>query len=89
MRTEKEDAPTLGFGLDFYIEEIPQSGEAVIVLGRRLKSGDGVFEKYRLRLDDAMRQELRNQKRLKVLEGERQTKAIQSEIKKIAAQRAS
>ena len=67
----REDAPRLGFGLHFSIEEVPYAGEAVVVLSRNLKGGDGVYEKYRLRIDAAIRQELTNQKRLKELEAER------------------
>src|SRR5687768_4697846 len=64
----KEDAPRLGFALDFSIEEEPYTDEVVIILKRNLKTGDDVFEKYRLRADAAIRQELLNQKKYKVLE---------------------
>lgn len=79
----KEDAPRLSFGLDFTIDEIPNDREAIVVLSRNLKAGDGVYEKYRLRLDDALRQELKNQKRLKELEVERSAKNIEEQKKKI------
>ena len=79
----KEDAPTSFDALDFSVEEIAHASEAVIVLGFRMKSGDGVYEKYRLRIDDALRQEILNQQRLKVLEAERVATGIQSRKKKI------
>jgi hypothetical protein len=59
----KDDAPRRNFGLTFSISEVPYAGEAVVVVAEELKAGDGVFEKYRLRIDDAIRQELDNQKR--------------------------
>lgn len=79
----KEDAPQLSFGLDFTIEEMPDGRDAIVVLSRNLKAGDGVYEKYLLRLDDALRQELQNQKRVKELRVERNTKNIEEQKKKI------
>ena len=79
----KEDAPQLSFGLNFSIKE--DASDAVIVLSRTLKAGDGVYEQYRLRLDDALRQELLNQKRLKELGIERHKKVSEEQKKKISA----
>ncbi len=77
----KEDAPQLSFGLDFSIQEV--AGEAVVVLSRNLKAGDGVYEKYRLRFDDALREELQKQKQLKVLEAKRSAALIEDRKKQI------
>ena len=60
----KPDAPLLGSQLNFSIDELPHEKAVVIVLFRNLKAGDGVYEKYRLREDDAIAQELCNQKKL-------------------------
>ena len=57
------DAPPRNFGLDFSMTEVPFAGEVVIIVEERLKSGDGVFEKYRLTIDDAITKELANRKR--------------------------
>jgi hypothetical protein len=59
----KDDAPHRAFALDFTITEVPFAGEAVIVISENLKAGDGVFEKYRLKIDDAIHQELAKQER--------------------------
>lgn len=78
----KEDSPKLGFGLNFSIAE--DAGDVVIVLSRNLKTGDGVYEKYRLRMDDALRQELQNQKKLKELLAAQEKKYREAQTKKIA-----
>ena len=79
----KKDAPQIAFGLNFTIEEQPYQNQVVIVLGVNLKAGDGVYEKYRLIMDDAIREELRNQKRFQELQKERQKKALEERAKKI------
>ena len=81
----KEDAPRLGFALDFSIDEELHTNEVVIILKRNLKTGDDVFERYRLRVDAAMRQELINQKKYKVLETQRLAKAVEEQKKQIIA----
>jgi hypothetical protein len=73
----KEDAPEILSDLDFSIKEVPNANEAVIKLSRKRMSGDGVYEMYYLRVDDAMRQELQNQKRFKELEVTRNAKDIE------------
>ncbi|MDF3131056.1 hypothetical protein P0Y35_17730 [Kiritimatiellaeota bacterium B1221] len=76
-----EDAPRLNFGLNFSITE--DAGDVVIILSRNLKAGDGVYEKYRLRMDDSLRQELDNQKLMIKLRAERQKTYIKNQKKKI------
>lgn len=78
----KEDAPQLPFGLNFTVEETPHQNEVVVVIWRNLKT-DGVYEKYRLKMDDAIQQELRNQKRFHELQKEREKKALEERAKKI------
>jgi hypothetical protein len=53
----KDDSPRINYGLSFSMTKVP-GDEVVIQLEIALKSGDGVYERYRLRMDDAMRKEL-------------------------------
>lgn len=79
----KDDAPPLGFGLNFSLEVSPHDPEmAVVVLERKLMAGDGVYEKYFLRIDDSIRRELQNQQRLKELTAVRLAQAV-AEQKKV------
>lgn len=78
----KEDAPRHDYPLDFSIDKAP-GDEVIIVLSINLLAGDGVYEKYLLRIDDAIRQELQNQERLKKVQAERKAKAIEESKKKI------
>lgn len=75
----KVDAPSEHL-LNFSIEQ--HSYEAVIVLSLKLLT-DGVYEKYHLRLDDAMREEIQKQKRLKELQAERIAKSVVEQKKEI------
>jgi hypothetical protein len=61
-------------GLRFSIRE--EAKHAIVVLGYWNKLGFQTREMYRLPLDTPLRQELRNQKRLKQLEVERPAKVI-------------
>src|SRR5262245_15579675 len=54
----KDDSPRINYGLSFSMTKVPGANEVVIQLGIALKSGDGVYERYHLRMDDAMRKEL-------------------------------
>lgn len=72
----KEDAKK-DLGLSFSISEIldtPRHDEAYVTLRVNLKAGDGVYERYRLRIDSAVRQELNNQNRMVALARERSIK---------------
>jgi hypothetical protein len=53
----KDDSPRISYGLSFSMAKV-HADEVVIELGIALKSGDGVYERYRLRMDEAMRKEL-------------------------------
>ncbi|KAF0250037.1 MAG: hypothetical protein FD167_562 [bacterium] len=79
----KEDSPQLNFGLSFNIEEVPNQNEVIIILYRNLKAGDGVYEKYRLRIDDAICRELENQKYFYQLQTEHKKKFQENLTKKI------
>jgi hypothetical protein len=58
----KDDAPPFPTGLDFRIEELAFQDEAIVTLSKPQKTGDDTFEQYRLRMDDAMRAELKKLK---------------------------
>ncbi len=79
----KEDASTLRLDLQFKIEETLHQNEVVVVIWKNMKTNDGVYEMYRLKMDDAIQQELRNQKRFQELQKERQKKALEERAKKI------
>lgn len=81
----KGDAPRTSMTLDFSVEESSEADEAIIVLSRSTKRGDLVVEKYILRPDGAIRQELLNQKKLKELEAQRQAEFVEEQKKKIVA----
>ncbi len=79
----QKDAPQRVSGLNFTIEEQPSQNEVVVVIWRNLKTSGGVYENYCLIMDDAIREELRNQKRFQELQKERITKALEERAKKI------
>ncbi|WP_437227433.1 hypothetical protein SH661x_000347 [Planctomicrobium sp. SH661] len=56
--------------------EIPHDGEAIVTLSREDSPGKGIYEQYRLRLDDALREELKNQERYQQLRRERQIEGL-------------
>jgi hypothetical protein len=79
----KADAPQSGT-LNFSIVQVPHDeNEAVVTLSINLKAGDGVYEKYRLKIDEAIRRELNNQKRMADLERERLVKEFEQRKKNI------
>jgi hypothetical protein len=60
--TVKARSDSLGARLHFSIEEARPEDEVVVVLSWNNKINDGVYEKYRLRTDRALRDELAKQK---------------------------
>lgn len=59
----KDDSPMKGSGLLFRLEKFQYQNEVLVTLYRNFKTGDDVFEQYRLRMDGAMRLELLNLQR--------------------------
>ncbi|MEW6359981.1 MAG: hypothetical protein AB1696_26830 [Planctomycetota bacterium] len=83
----KPDAPPLriGSGLELSFQEGREGNEVEVVLTHRgWKLGDRVYETYRLKTDDAIRQEILNQKRYQERQAELETKRHEGQRKKIA-----
>jgi hypothetical protein len=75
-----EDAPTPRGSLVFNIAETPDAGVYVVTISQPLKSAHGIYEQYRLRADQALRQELQKQKRHRELEQQRLTQKQKQNI---------
>lgn len=58
----KEDSPRHRSTLQFSINQQRNADEVIISLTWNNKMHDGVYERYRLRIDSAMREELKKQK---------------------------
>ena len=79
----KEDSPRHPYDLNFSITPERRGGEAVLLLTWNTKTDDGVHERYRLRIDDAMREELGKQKRYQEVLAGRAEKWQQERAKEV------
>jgi hypothetical protein len=74
----KSDAPRLGYGVQFSIRKEEDDDVVSIVMERRLMTHVDVFERYLLRIDDAIREELGKQERFQQLAAERQRQYLEA-----------
>lgn len=74
----RADAPRLGFGLRFSLVKEKDGDTISLSLERRWMTHIDVFERYLLRIDDAIREELGKQEKLRLLTIERERQYLEA-----------
>jgi hypothetical protein len=79
----KDDSAIHAASLNFSIKQ-DRTGDVVVVLYLNNMINDGIYEKYRLKMDNAMQEELGNQGRYQEVLKERAKKELERRAKEIA-----